>query len=148
MIENDIKLHTEYLIAAIVSSEDIETLEETVNEIREMQQKFETVVFDLISGLEPDEQDIMSREHSRLKIDIKRTLTLFRKHVKEKKTPLQQPSSGGLSLNSNEKIKTHENTLRHLKQRPTHFVFDNTLSIDRTTQNNTSAAAENSRFVS
>ena len=50
-----------------------------------MQQKLEPVVIDLIIGLEPDEQDIMSREHSRLKIDIKRTLTLFRKHVKRKR---------------------------------------------------------------
>ena len=129
VIENDIKLHTDYLIAAIESSEDIETLEETVIEIREMQQKLEPVVIDLISGLEPDEQDIMSREHTRLKIDIKRTLTLFRKHVKEN-------------------IETHDNTLPHLKQRPTRFVFDDTLSIDRTTQNNTSAPAENCRFVS
>ena len=84
MIESDIKLHTDYLIAAITSSEDVETLEETINEIREMQQKLEPVVLDLISGLEPDEQYIMSRERSRLKIDIKRTLTLFQKHVEEK----------------------------------------------------------------
>ena len=63
MIENDIKLLTDYFIAAIESSEDIETFEETINEIREMQQKLEPVVIDLISGLEPDEQDIMSREH-------------------------------------------------------------------------------------
>ena len=124
MIENHIKLHTDYLIAAIESSEDINTLEETINEIREMDQKLEPVVIDLISGLEPDEQDIMSREHSRLTIDIKRTLTLFQKHVKEKKTPLQQTSSGGLSLKSIESIETHNNTLPHLKQRPTHFVID------------------------
>ena len=135
MIENDIKLHTDYLIAAIESSEDIETLEETVNENREMQQKLEPVVIDLISGLEPDEQDIMSREHSRLKIEIKQTLTLFQKHVKEKKRPLQQTSSGGLSLNSNENIETYDNTLSHLQQRRTHFGFDDTLSTDHTTQN-------------
>ena len=77
MIEKDIKLHTDFLNAAIESSEDIETLEETVNEIREIQQKLEPVVIDQISGLETDEQDIMSREQSHLKIDIKRTLTLF-----------------------------------------------------------------------
>ena len=35
MTENDIKLHTDYLITAIESSEDIKTVEETVNEIRE-----------------------------------------------------------------------------------------------------------------
>ena len=93
MIENDI-IHTDYLITAIESSEDIETLEETANEIREIQQKLEPVFIDLISGLEPDEQDIMSREHSRLKIEIKQTLTLFRKHAKETKRPLQQTSSG------------------------------------------------------
>ena len=148
MIENDIKLHTDSLIAAIESSEDIETLEETVNEIREMQQKLEPVVIDLISGLEPDEQDIMSRKHSRLKIEIKQTLTLFRKHVKETKRPLQQTSSGGLSLNSNENNEKHENTLSHLQQRRTHFIFDDTLSTDHTTQSNTSAPAAISRFVS
>ena len=70
-----------------------------------MQQKNEPVFINLISDLEPDEQDSMSREHSRLKIDIKRTLTLFQKHVKEIKTPHQQTSSDGLSLNStNENI--------------------------------------------
>ena len=105
MIEIDTKLQIDYLIAAIESSEVIKTLEETVIEIREMQQKHEPVLFDLISDLEPDEQDIMSREHSRLKINIKRTLTLFQKHIKEKKTPLQQTSSDELSLNStNENI--------------------------------------------
>ena len=144
----NIKLHTDYLIAAMESSEDIETLEETVNEIREMQQKLEPVVIDLISGLEPDEQDIMSREHSCLKIDIKRTLILLQKHGRRKKTPLQQTSSGGLSLNSNENIETHDNTLPHLKQPPTNFVFDDNLSIDRTIQNNTSEPTENSRFFS
>ena len=82
----------------------------------------------------------MSREHSRLKI----SKTLYRKHVKEKKTPLQQTSSGGLSLNSKENVETHDNTLSHLQQRRTHIVFDDTLSTDQTTQ----APAENSRFVS
>ena len=51
-------------------------------------------------------------------------------------------------MNSNENLETHDNTLPHLKQRPTHFAFDDTLSIYRITQNNTSAHAENSRFVS
>ena len=148
MIENDIKLHTDYLIAAIESSEDIETLEETVNEIKEMQQKLEPVVTDIISGLKPGEQDIMSRVQSRLNIDIKQTLTLFRQHVKEKRTPLQHTSSCGLFLNSNEIIETNDNTLSHLQQRRTHFVFDDTLSTDPTTQSNTSAPAANSRFVS
>ena len=81
MIENDIKLHTDFIIAAIESSEDIKTLDETVNEIKEMQQKLEPVVIYIISGLEPDEKDIMSIEHSRLEIDIKQTLTLFQKKV-------------------------------------------------------------------
>ena len=93
-------------------------------------------------------QDIMSREHSRLKINIKQSLALYGKHVKEKQTPFELISSGGLSLNSNENVETHDNTLSHLQQRRTHFVFKDTLSTDHTTQNNTSAPAENSRFVS
>ena len=119
MIENDIKLHTDYLIAAIESSENIETLEETVIEISEMQQMLEPIVIDLISGLELDEQDIMSREYSRLKMDVKRTLTLFRKHVKEKKTALQQTSS----FSSHDNIETPKNTLSHSQQRRTLFCL-------------------------
>ena len=110
MIENDIKLHTDYLIAAIESSEDIETLEETVNEIKEIEQKLQPIVIDLISGSEPgpeNTENIMSREHSRLKIEIKQNLKLFRKHVKKKKTPLLQTSSVGLSLNYKENVETH-----------------------------------------
>ena len=38
MIENDIKLHTDYHIAAIESSEDIETLDETVRSCRSLNQ--------------------------------------------------------------------------------------------------------------
>ena len=91
---------------------------------------------------------ILCPENSHLKIDIKQILTLFRKHIEVKKTPLQQSSSGGSSLNSNGNIKTHDNTLSHLQQRCTHFVFDDTLSTDPTTQSNTSAPAANSRFVS
>ena len=77
-----------------------------------MQQKLERIVIDLISGLEPDEQDIMS---SHLKIDMKRTLTLYQESVKEKKAPLQQSISDGLSLNSNDNIETNDNTLSHLQ---------------------------------
>ena len=62
MIETDIRLHTDYLIAVIESSEDIETLE-----------------------------DIMSERHCLLKIDIKWPLTLHQIHVKEKKTPFSKP---------------------------------------------------------
>ena len=73
-----------------------------------MQQKLQPIVIDIISGSEPGEQDIMSREHSRLKIEIKKTLKLFRKHVKKKKTPLLQTSFGGLSLNYKENVETHD----------------------------------------
>ena len=79
----------------------------------------------------------MYREHSSLTIDIKQTLTLYQKHVKKKKTPHQQTSSGRLYLNSNKNVETHDNTLSHLQQRCTHYVFDDTLSTDHTTQNNT-----------
>ena len=66
-----------------------------------MQQKLEPVVINIISGFEPDEQDILFMEHTRLKIDIKRTLALYRKRVEEKKTPLHQILSGDFFLNSN-----------------------------------------------
>ena len=113
-----------------------------------MQQKIEPVFIDQLSGMEPKEKNIMYREHSRLKIDIKRTLALFWKPFNAKKTHHQQTSYGGLSLNSSENIETHDNTLSHLQQRRTHFVFDDTLLSHHTTQSNTSAPAENQRFFS
>ena len=61
MIEIDIKLHTDHLIAAVESSEDIETLEETANEVREMQQKLEPVVIDLIIGLDDEARYYVQR---------------------------------------------------------------------------------------
>ena len=60
MIENDIKLRTDYLITAIESAEDFETLKKTINENKEMQQKLESVIIDLIRGIEHDEHVTLS----------------------------------------------------------------------------------------
>ena len=48
MNENVIKLRTDYLITAIESAEDFETLKKTINESNGMQQRLELVVIDLI----------------------------------------------------------------------------------------------------
>ena len=90
MIENDIKLHIDYMLSEIEASDDLESLNEMKEDIRAMQQKLESIIFELLNFVELDEQDQMSRDFSRLKIDIKRTLTLIRKQVKEVNTRNQQ----------------------------------------------------------
>ena len=90
MIENDIKRHIDYLLSEIEASDDLENLNETTEDIGAMQQRLEPIVLELLSFVELGEQDRMSRDFSRLKIDIKRTFTLLRKQIKEVKPRNQQ----------------------------------------------------------
>ena len=84
MITDDIHFHLEYLNSSIDESEDVEILQETVEEIKEKQRKLETVVSQLIILIDPSEQSNCSREHSRLKIEVKKCIDNFKKYVKGK----------------------------------------------------------------
>ena len=75
MIENDIKLHIDHKLSEIEASDGLESLNEMKKDTRAMQQKLEPIIFELLNFVELDEQDQMSRDFSRLKIDIKRTFT-------------------------------------------------------------------------
>ena len=84
MITDDIHFHLEYLNSSIDDSEDVDILQETVEEIKEKQRKLETVVSQLIILIEPSEQSNYTREHSRLKIEVKKCIDNFEKYVKGK----------------------------------------------------------------
>ena len=84
MITDDIHFHFEYLNSSIDESEDVEILQETVKEIKEKQRKLETVVSQLIILIDPSEQSNCSREHSCLKIEVKKFIDNFKKFVKGK----------------------------------------------------------------
>ena len=84
LITDDKHFHFEYLNSSIDDSEDVDILQETVEEIKEKQRKLETVVCQLIILIDPSEQSNYSREHSRLKIEVKKCIDNFKKYVKEK----------------------------------------------------------------
>ncbi|XP_075250799.1 uncharacterized protein LOC142343002 [Convolutriloba macropyga] len=84
MITDDIHYHLDYLNSSIDESEDVDILQEIVEEIKEKQRKLETVVSQLIILIDPSEQSNCSREHSRLKIEVKKCIDNFKKYVKGK----------------------------------------------------------------
>ena len=116
MIENDIKLHIDYMLSEIEASDDLESLNETTEDIRAMQQRLEPIILEL-NFVELDEQDRMSRDLSQLKIDIKRTFTLLKKQVKEVNTRNQQETTA--SEPDPKKSTIHEDNIRpHQRQQP------------------------------
>ena len=78
------------MLSEIEASDDLEKLNEMKEDIRAMQQRLDPIIFELLNFVELDEQDQMSRDFSRLKIDIKRTFTLLRKQLKEVNTRNQK----------------------------------------------------------
>ena len=56
MIENDIKRHIDYLLSEIEASDDLESLNETTEDIGAMQQRLEPIVLELLSFVELDEK--------------------------------------------------------------------------------------------
>ena len=92
MIEIDINLHIDYRLSEIEAS-DLESWNETTEDIRAMQQRLESIILGLLNFVELDEQDRMSRDFSRLKIDIEKTFTLLRKQVKKVNTRNQQETT-------------------------------------------------------
>ena len=82
-----------------------------------MQQRLEPIILKLLNFIELDEQDWMSRDFSRLKIELKRTFTLLRKQVKELNTRKQQENTS--SEQDPKKSITHDDNIRpHQQQQP------------------------------
>ena len=127
MIENDIKLHIDYMLSEIEASDNLESLNEMREDIRAMQQKLQPIIFELLNFVELDEQDQMSRDFNRLKIDIKRTFTLLRKQVKEVNTRNQQEMTAS-EPNSKKTIVHDDNIMPNQQQQPRlNFVFDDSV---------------------
>ena len=72
MTTDDIHFYLDDLCSLVEKSEDVDILQETAKEIKEKQQKLEAVISQLIILFDPSEQSIYSREHSRLKIEVKK----------------------------------------------------------------------------
>ena len=147
MIENDIKLRTDYMLSEIEASDDLECLNEMKEDRRVMQQRLEPIIFELLNFVELDEQDQMSRDSSRLKIDIKRTFTLLRKQVKEVNTRNQQETTAS-EPEPTKNIVHDDNIMPHKQQQPRlNFVFDESVTEQTHLYNSASAPAGSSFAV-
>ena len=147
MIEKDIKLHIDYMLSEIEASDNLESLNEMKEDIRAMQQRLEPIIFDLLNFLELDEHDQMSRDFSRLKIDIKRTFTLLRK-VKEVNTRNQQEKTAS-EPDPKKSIVHDDKIMPHQHQQPRlNFVFDDSVTEQTHLFNCASATAGSSFAVS
>ena len=128
MIENDIALHIDYMLSEIEASDDLESLNEMKEDIRPMQQRLEPIIFELLNFVDFDEQDQMSRKFSRLKRDIKRTFTLYRKQVKEVNTRNQQETTAS-EPDPTKSIVHDDKIVPHQPQQPRlNFVFNDSVS--------------------
>ena len=63
MVENDTKLHIDYMLSKFEASDDLESLNETTEDIRATQQRLEPIILELLIFVELDEQDRMSRDY-------------------------------------------------------------------------------------
>ena len=147
MIENDIKIHIDYMLSKIEASDDLESLNETTEDIRAMQQRLEPIIIlELLNFVELDEQDQISRDFSRLKIDIKRDFTLLRKQVKEVNTRNQQETTA--TEPDPKKNIIHDDSIRpHQQQQPRlNFVLDDSV-IEQTHLFNSASAPAGSFFA-
>ena len=144
MIENDITLPIDYMLSEIEASDDLESLNETTEDIRAMQQRLEPIFLELLNSVELEEQNRMSRDFSRLRIEINRTVTLLRKQVKEVNTRNQQEKT--TSEPDPKKSIIHDDNIRPQQQQQPHpnFVFDDSVIEQTQLFNSASAPAGNS----
>ena len=134
------------MLSEIEASDDLESLNETTEDTRAMQQRLEPIILELLNFVELDEQDRMFRDFGRLKIDIKRTFTLLRKQVKEVNTRNQQETA---SEPDPKKNIIHDDNIRpHQQQQPRlNFVFDDSITEQTQLFNSASAPAGSSFAV-
>ena len=146
IIENDIKLHIDYMLSEIEASDDLEKLNELKEDIRAMQQRLEPVIFELLNFVELDEQDQMSKDFSRLKIDIERTFTLLSKQIKEVNTGNQLETTAS-EPDPKKSIVHDDNIMPHQQQQPRlNFVFDDSVT-EQTHLFNSASAHDGSSFA-
>ena len=83
MFESGIESCIEFVVSGIDSGEDTETLEETLSEIKELQEKLDHSVQELLDISPSEDADMLCFELSKLKTKIRKTTAALRKHKKE-----------------------------------------------------------------
>ena len=77
--QNQIESCIEFVVSGIDSWEDTETLEETLCEIKELQEKLDKSVQELLDISPSEDADMLCFELSKLKIKIRKTTVALRK---------------------------------------------------------------------
>ena len=99
MFESEIESCIEFVVSGIGSGEDTETLEETLGEIKELQEKLDKSVPELLDISPSEDADTLCFELSKLKFKIRKTTAALRKHKKETQSAeLSNVSSGNLRV--------------------------------------------------
>ena len=88
----------EFVVSGINSGEDTETLEETLSEIKELQEKLDNSVQELLDISPSEDADTLCFQLSKLKFKIRKTTAALRKHKKNQSAEVSNVSSGNLRV--------------------------------------------------
>ena len=99
MFESEIESCIEFVVSGIDSEEDTETLEETLSEIKELQEKLDKSVQELLDISPSEDADTLCFQLSKLKFKIPKATAALRKHKKEyQSAEVSNVSSGNLRV--------------------------------------------------
>ena len=90
MFESKIESCIEFVVSGTYSGEDTETLEETLSEIKELQEKLNKSCQELSDISPSEDKDTLCFELSNLKFIIRKTTAALRKHKKNSKLRTKQ----------------------------------------------------------
>ena len=115
MSESEIEFCIEFVVSVIDSGEDTETVEETLSKIKELQEKLDNSVHELLDISPSEDADTFCSQLSKLKFKIRKTTAALRKYKKETQSAeLSNVSSGNLrvTFDSSSSNPTNLNTNR------------------------------------
>ena len=99
MFESEIESCIEFVVSGIDFGEDTETLEESLSEIKELQEKLDNSVQELLDISPSEDADTLYFQLSKLKFKIRKTTAALRKHKKETQSAeVSNVSSGNLRV--------------------------------------------------
>ena len=83
MYESEIEFCIEFITSGIDCGEDSETVEETLLEIKELQEKYELTIQELLDKAPSSDAETLCSHLRQLKFKIRNTTSAYRKYKKE-----------------------------------------------------------------
>ena len=91
VLASEIESCVEFVVSGIDSGEDTETLEETLSKIKELQEKLNISLQELLDISPSEDADTHCFQFTKSKFKIRKTTVVFRKH--KKRTQSAEPSN-------------------------------------------------------